>query len=342
MTPINDLLLRVANSQPVERPPVWMMRQAGRYLPQYRAVRSQAGSFREMIAHPEFAAEVTLQPVDLMGVDAAIIFSDILVLPEAMGLPYIMEENRGPVFPEIISASHDLKKIHLPKINSNLQDTLEAIRITQEKLHNRVPLIGFAGAPWTIFAYMTEGKGSKTFSRAKAHLYQDKKFAHELLNRITEATIFYLQQQIEAGVQIIQLFDSWAGLLSRDAWLEFSLPYIEKICTHIQTVPKIIFAKGAFFALKELGQCDAQVIGLDWNMNPLEARNQIPGKALQGNLDPCVLYGSPEEIKTQTLNMVSQFEPGKHIANLGHGIYPDIIPEHAKVFIDTVKNFRYS
>lgn len=337
----NTLLLRVANGQAVERPPVWMMRQAGRYLPQYRAVRSTAGSFREMIAHPEFAAEVTLQPVDLMGVDAAIIFSDILVLPEAMGLPYVMEENRGPVFPEIISSNHDLTKLHLPKSQSNLNDTLEAIRITQEKLQGRVPLIGFAGAPWTIFAYMTEGKGSKTFSRAKAHLYQDKIFAHELLNRITEATIFYLKQQIEAGVQIIQLFDSWAGLLSRDAWLEFSLPYIQRICESIQSVPKIIFAKGAFFALKELGECDAQIIGLDWNMNPVEAGIQIPNKALQGNLDPCVLYGSPEEIRKQTLAMLNQFTPGKHVANLGHGIYPDISPEHAKVFIDTVKSFRY-
>lgn len=335
------LLLRVAEGLPVERPPVWMMRQAGRYLPEYRAVRSQAGSFREMIAHPEFAAEVTLQPVDLMGVDAAIIFSDILVLPEAMGLPYVMEENRGPVFPETISSLHELAKLHIPKAHSNLNDTLEAIRITQEKLEDRVPLIGFAGAPWTIFAYMTEGKGSKTFSRAKAHLYQDKKFAHELLNRITESTIIYLNQQIEAGVQIIQLFDSWAGLLSRDAWLEFSLPYIQRICESIQAVPKIIFAKGAFFALKELGECDAQIIGLDWNMNPLEAGIQIPNKALQGNLDPCVLYGTPEEIRKQTVAMLNQFVPGKHVANLGHGIYPDIKPEHAKVFIDTVKSFRY-
>jgi uroporphyrinogen decarboxylase len=337
----NDLILRVARGESVERPPVWMMRQAGRYLPEYRAVRARAGSFRNMIANPEFAAEVTLQPIDLMGTDAAIIFSDILVLPEAMGLPYVMEEQRGPVFPEIISGTLDIEKLHLPSASSNLNDTLEAIQIVKEQLSGRVPLLGFAGAPWTIFAYMTEGKGSKTFSRAKAHLYQNPAFAHALLDKITDATILYLNQQIEAGVDMIQIFDSWAGLLSRDAWLKFSLPHIQKICNAIQGVPKIIFAKGAFFALKELGECDAQVIGLDWNMNPMEAKKQIPGKALQGNLDPCVLYGDEAEIRRQTLQMLSEFEPGKHIVNLGHGIYPDIQPDKARVFLETVKSYRY-
>lgn len=337
----NDLLLRVANGEKVERPPVWMMRQAGRYLAEYRAVRAQAGSFRNMIALPEYAAEVTLQPVDLVGTDAAIIFSDILVIPEAMGLPYIMEENRGPVFPETITSAHDLKRLRTPGPESNLKDTLEAIKIVKEQLDGRVPLIGFAGAPWTIFAYMTEGKGSKTFSKAKSILYRDPVFAHELLSRITDATIQYLKDQIQAGVQIVQLFDSWAGLLSPEAWMEFSLPYIDRICREIQEVPKIVFAKGAFFALKEIGQTDCQVVGLDWNMNPAEAQKLIPNKALQGNLDPCVLYAEPEVIRTQTLDMLAKFPAGKHIANLGHGIYPDISPDAARVFFDTVKSYRY-
>jgi len=337
----NDLLLRVANGESVERPPVWMMRQAGRYLPDYMAVRRKAGSFRNMISYPEYAATVTLQPVDLMGVDAAIIFSDILVLPEAMGLPYIMEEKKGPVFPSIIQSASDIQKLHLPRPDSNLNDTLEAIRLVKSGLQGRVPLIGFAGAPWTIFAYMTEGSGSKTFSRAKSWLYRDPEFSHALLSRVTDATILYLQAQIDAGVQVVQVFDSWAGVLSREAWLEFSLPYIDKICNAIQGVPKIVFAKGAFFGLKELAQVDCQVIGLDWNMVPEEAATLIGNKALQGNLDPCVLYSSAEAIQAQTIAMLHRFPAGRHIANLGHGIYPDIEPAKAKVFIDTVKSFRY-
>jgi len=337
----NDLLLRVARGEQVERPPVWMMRQAGRYLSEYRAVRARAGSFQKMIAAPEYAAEVTLQPVDIMQTDAAIIFSDILVVPEAMGLPYRMEENRGPVFPETLSNLNDLRRLSIPGADSNLKDTLTAIRMVKEGLKGRVPLIGFAGAPWTLFAYMTEGKGSKTFSLAKAHLYRDPVFSHELLHRITDATIQYLKDQIQAGVEIVQIFDSWAGLLSRETWLEFSLPYLNRICTEIQEVPKIVFAKGAFFALKEIGDLDCQVIGLDWNMNPDEVASILPGKVLQGNLDPCVLYADKEVIRKKTLQMLEAFPKGKHIANLGHGIYPDINPEHAEVFIQTVKNFRY-
>jgi uroporphyrinogen decarboxylase len=337
----NDLLLRVARGESVERPPVWMMRQAGRYLPEYMEVRRQAGSFREMIANPEYAAAVTLQPIDLMGTDAAIIFSDILVLPEAMGLPYVMEERKGPVFPAIISSMADIEKLHMPKAQSNLDDTLEAIRIVQDGLQGRVPLIGFAGAPWTIFAYMTEGSGSKTFSKAKSWLYRDKAFSHALLQRITDATIVYLQAQISAGVQIVQIFDSWAGVLSREAWQEFSLPYIDAICTAIQDVPKIVFAKGAFFGLKDLAAIDCEVIGLDWNMVPEDAAQMIGNKALQGNLDPCVLYGAPDAIRSHTLEMLKRFPAGRHIANLGHGIYPDIAPDHARVFIDTVKTYRY-
>jgi uroporphyrinogen decarboxylase len=337
----NDLLLRVARGESVERPPVWMMRQAGRYLPEYMEVRRQAGSFREMIANPEYAAAVTLQPIDLMGTDAAIIFSDILVLPEAMGLPYVMEERKGPVFPAIISSMADVEKLHMPKAQSNLDDTLEAIRIVQDGLQGRVPLIGFAGAPWTIFAYMTEGSGSKTFSKAKSWLYRDKAFSHALLQRITDATIVYLQAQISAGVQIVQIFDSWAGVLSPEAWREFSLPYIDAICNAIQDVPKIVFAKGAFFGLNELATIDCQVIGLDWNMVPEDAAQMIGNKALQGNLDPCILYGAPDAIRLHTLEMLKRFPAGRHIANLGHGIYPDISPGHARIFIDTVKAYRY-
>ena len=341
MRPLNDLLLKVAEGLPVERPPVWMMRQAGRFLPEYRAVRATAGSFQNMLQHPEFAAEVTLQPVDLLGVDAAIIFSDILVIPEAMGCPYVMEEKKGPVFPNPIRSLSDTSTLKPVSSGTNLDDTLEAIKIVKEKLQNSVPLIGFAGAPWTLLAYMIEGKGSKTFSIAKAALYQNPDFCHYVLQQITDATIWYLKSQIAAGVNIVQLFDSWAGQLSKDDFMKFSYPYLLKIAEAITEVPMIIFAKGAHYCLQELSQLPIQVIGLDWTISPNRLGN-TPAVALQGNLDPCVLYAPLPRIENETLDMIRSFPPGKHIANLGHGIYPDISPEAAKCFINTVKNYRYS
>lgn len=341
MTLQNDLLLRVARGEKVERPPVWLMRQAGRFLSEYREVRAKAGSFKNLIAHPEMAAEVTVQPVDLIGVDAAIIFSDILVLPEAIGLNYEMIEKKGPFFPETVRTLSDLDRLHPIEDASNLDDTLEAIRIVKRELNGRVPLIGFAGAPWTIFCYMTEGQGSKTFSVARSRLYQDPEFSHTLMSMITESTIHYLKQQIAAGADIIQVFDSWAGVLGRDLYEVYAIPYLEQICDAITDVPVIVFSKGAFHSIDLIGQLDCQVIGLDWLIEPQAVPMLAPGKAFQGNLDPAALYADFELIEAQTLHMLDQFPPGRHIANLGHGIYPDLPREAVQLFVNTVKNFTY-
>jgi uroporphyrinogen decarboxylase len=336
----NDLLIRAAKGESVERTPVWLMRQAGRILPEYRAVRNSVSGFIELAKTPELAAEVTIQPVDLLGVDAAIIFSDILVIPEAMGLPYEMVEKRGPWFPNTISTKEDLKKLRIADGVDDLSYVIEAIKITKKALNGRVPLIGFAGAPWTIFAYMVEGSGSKTFSKARAMLYNQPEFSHQLLQMITDSTINYLKAQVDAGAALIQIFDSWAGILPPNQYLEFSLPYISQICDAIVTVPKTLFAKGAFFALEEMSKLNCETIGLDWNMKIADAK-KIAGnsKTLQGNLDPAALYGNSQQVKDATIAMMKQFEGSRHIANLGHGVYPDIDPEMVKVFIDTVKNF---
>jgi len=336
----NNLLVQAAKGLTTERTPVWLMRQAGRILPEYRKVRESAGDFKTLVKTPELAAEVTIQPVDILDVDAAIIFSDILVIPEAMGLDYEMEENRGPVFPKKISSPKDLSFIHVAEAGE-LQYVLDAIKLTKKELNGRVPLIGFAGAPWTIFSYMIEGKGSKTFSLAKKVLYTHPEFAHQLLGMITQSTIHYLKAQITAGADIVQIFDSWAGILSPDQYREFSLKYISKICDAIQGTPKTVFAKGAFFARKEMNVLNCDVIGLDWNMNIQESKELLPGKVLQGNLDPCALYGSRDDVKRETKKMLAAFGPTRHIANLGHGLYPDTEVDNVKCFIETVKNYQF-
>jgi uroporphyrinogen decarboxylase len=335
----NDLLLRTALGQKTERTPVWLMRQAGRVLPEYRKVRATIKDFKTLVKSPEFATEVTIQPVDILGVDAAIIFSDILVIPEAMGLNYEMEESKGPVFPKRIESPADLDLLHISGADE-LQYVLDAIKLTKQALNGRVPLIGFAGAPWTIFSYMIEGRGSKTFSAAKKVLYSQPEFAHKLLSMITQSTIHYLKAQVKAGADIIQLFDSWAGVLSPDQYEEFSLKYISQICNAITEVPKTVFAKGAFFARTNLNTINCNVVGLDWNMGIEESRQLIPNKVLQGNLDPCALYGSLEDVKRETKKMLTAFGGTKHIANLGHGLYPDTEVDKVKCFIDTVKEFR--
>lgn len=336
----NDLLLRAANGETTERTPVWLMRQAGRILPEYRKVRDSVSGFIELAQTPELAAEVTIQPVDLLGVDAAIIFSDILVIPEAMGLPYEMIEKRGPLFPQTIRSEAELKKLHVSD-GSELRYVTDAISITKKALDGRVPLIGFAGAPWTIFSYMVEGHGSKTFSAAREMLYTQPAFSHKLLQMITDSTINYLKAQIEAGAQLVQIFDSWAGILGPKQYAEFSMPYIAQICDAITTVPKTIFAKGAFFAREEMGKLNCETIGLDWNMGIAESRKLIgPEKTLQGNLDPAALYGTADQVREATITMMEQFKGTRHIANLGHGVYPDINPEMVKVFIQTVKDFK--
>ena len=336
----NDLLLRAARGEKTERTPVWLMRQAGRILPEYREVRKNIGGFKELVENPSAAAEVTVQPVDILGVDAAIIFSDILVIPEAMGLPYQMVEATGPWFEKTIKSESDIAKLKIAEA-SDLKYVMEAIQITKKELNGRVPLIGFAGAPWTIFSYMIQGKGSKTFSEAKKFLYTEPVLSHKLLHKIAESTIHYLKGQIQSGVDIVQIFDSWAGVLSPEQYKEFALHYISMICDSITEVPVIVFAKGAHFARREMSKLNCNVIGLDWNMDVKESREMIgPNKTLQGNIDPCLLYASEEAIQFETEEMLKAFGSNKHIANLGHGLYPDTDPEKVKFFINTVKNFR--
>ncbi|WP_192821646.1 uroporphyrinogen decarboxylase [Rufibacter sp. LB8] len=336
----NDLFLRAALGQPTERTPVWLMRQAGRILPEYRAVRERLSGFKELVETPDLAAEVTIQPVDLLDVDAAIIFSDILVVPEAMGCTYEMVEKRGPLFPKTVQTAADVENMRVADPYEHLNYVLEAIKVTKRELNGRVPLIGFAGAPWTIFAYMVEGSGSKTFSKARKMLYEEPELSHKLLRKITDTTIAYLKAQVTAGADLIQIFDSWAGILPPGHYQEFSYRYIAEICTALTEVPVTVFAKGAFFSMPAFKQLDCQVIGLDWNMDIKEAR-QLFGdtKTLQGNLDPCALYNDFEGVKRETRKMLDAFGPGRHIANLGHGVYPDTDPEKVKCFIQTVKEY---
>ncbi len=336
----NDLVLRVLRGEKVERPPVWLMRQAGRILPEYRAVREKMGGFIDLVKNPQFAAEVTIQPVDILGVDCAIIFSDILVIPEAMGLPYEMVEKRGPFFPKTIQSLADIEALHIAQAD-DLQYVLDAIQTAKKELRQRVPLYGFAGAPFTILAYMIEGSGSKTFSKAKSFLYQSPVLAHKLLEKITQSTINYLKAQIKAGADVVQIFDSWAGILSPEAYNEFSLKYIQQICEAVQEAPTVVFAKGAFFARQQMKNLPCSAIGLDWTMDIKESRAIIGNeKVLQGNLDPCMLYAPDEVLVRETQKMLTDFG-AKHIANLGHGVYPDINPEKVKLFVQTVKNWRY-
>lgn len=334
----NDLLLRAARGEKVERTPVWLMRQAGRILPEYRAVRGKLRDFKELVETPERAAEVTIQPVDILGVDAAIIFSDILVIPDAMGLPYEMEEGRGPFFPKTISTMRDVESLSVVLPEQDLQYVLDAIKITKSELNGRVPLIGFAGAPWTIFAYMIEGGGSKTFSKPRRMLFNEPSLSHHLLDMITQSTIGYLKAQIEAGADLVQVFDSWAGILNPVHHQEFSMRYISAICDAITEVPITVFAKGAYWARQDMSKLNCEVIGLDWNMNIQESREIIgDSKTLQGNLDPCALYGSINEVERATKQMLKEFGGHRHIANLGHGVYPDTNPENVKCFVETVK-----
>ena len=338
----NDLFLRAARGEAIERYPVWLMRQAGRILPEYRALRATLSGFKELVETPALAAEVTIQPIDHLDVDAAIIFSDILVVPEAMGLPYQMLEQKGPWFENTIRSEEQL---NLLDVNIDVSDRLsyvfEALKITKKELNGRVPLIGFAGAPWTILCYMVEGKGSKTFSESRKFLYTQPAVAHELLSRIAEVTITYLKLQLEAGADALQLFDSWAGILGREQYQIFGLNYINMIVEAFPNVPFTVFSKGAIASLPEISAVQCTTIGLDWNMDIAIARELVgESKTLQGNLDPCLLYAPNEIIEKETLNLLKSFKSQRHIVNLGHGVYPDIDPEKVKVFIKTVKNYE--
>lgn len=336
----NDLFLRACKQLPVERTPIWVMRQAGRYLPEYMQVREKV-DFLTLCKTPELAAEVTLQPIDIIGVDAAIIFSDILVIPEAMGMPFEMREVTGPLFLNPIRNSDDADKLKPADPSTDLKYVLDAIKLTKQELMGRVPLIGFSGSPWTLLAYMVEGKGSKNFSKLKKMIYEAPSLAHSILDKVSDSVADYLIAQMNAGADAIQIFDTWGGILSQDDFITFSLRYIEKVISRVkrETKPIIVFTKGVHFSFKELADCGADVLGLDWTVNIGKVKEITGDKvALQGNLDPTVLYANHDKIKDEAQKILNSFGDGPgHIFNLGHGILPDIPPENLKALVTYVK-----
>lgn len=337
----NDLLLRTLRGQPTERTPVWMMRQAGRYLPDYMKLKEKY-SFFERCQTPELATEITIQPVEQVGVDAAIIFSDILVVPQAMGMEVQMVEGKGPFLPDPVKQVKDLDKLFLPDVEEKLGYVFDALRLTKRTLDGRVPLIGFAGAPWTLLCYMVQGKGSKTFDEAKAFCYTQPETAHRLLQMITDTTIAYLKGQARAGADVVQIFDSWGGLLGPDDFENLSLYYIRQIVAALkEEVLTIIFAKGAWSSLEGMAATGAHGLGIDWCIRPQMARQLAgPRIVLQGNFDPAKLLSPIPVIEKEVKAMLDAFEGQPHIANLGHGILPNVPVDHARAFVNAVKNYR--
>lgn len=333
------LFIKACRMQPVERTPVWIMRQAGRYLPEYRAVREKY-DFLTMCKTPELASEVTVQPIEIFGFDASIIFSDILVIPEAMGLKLEMIESKGPSFPNPVRNNDDIGKLDNTDIQQKLKYVYDAVKLTKERLSSRVPLIGFSGAPWTLAAYMVEGKGSKNFEIIKSLIFKDPGSAHRLLNKITDAVIEYLKGKVAAGCDALQIFDTWGGMLSPYDFEEFSLRYIRKIIDSLKVtgVPLIVFAKGVK-NIRSIAESGCDVIGIDWTIDIGEARKEInSSKALQGNLDPLVLMSNPEKIETEARRILESFGKGTgHIFNLGHGILPSTPVENVKALVDFIK-----
>lgn len=341
----NDLIIRAAKHKQVERVPVWIMRQAGRYLPEYRKIREKV-SFLELCKTPELAAEVTIQPVELIGVDAAIIFSDILVVPEAMGMELTIDEGKGPVIHNPISDLQSINSLKHFDPEVELKYVLDAIRLTKKLLDNRVPLIGFSGAPWTLLTYMVEGKTSKNFSKVKSFIFNNRELAHHTLNLITDCVIDYLIAQIKAGADLIQIFDSWAGVLAPHHFDEFSFYYLNKIVETIKPnfdVPIILFAKGANHSIEKLAHTGCDVVGLDWTIDIKEAKEKIVNLVtIQGNLDPSVLYASEDFIAKEIDKILKIFPENKGlIFNLGHGIYPDVNPERLKFLVSYIKEKTY-
>ncbi|MCU7493737.1 MAG: uroporphyrinogen decarboxylase [Ignavibacteria bacterium] len=336
----NDLFLRACRRQAVERTPIWVMRQAGRYLPEYRAVREKA-DFLTMCKTPELASEVTIQPVDIIGVDAAIIFSDILVIPEAMGLKLEMHEGKGPIFHNPVRTKDDAKSLKVIDPYKDLKYVLDAVKVTKEALQGRVPLIGFSGSPWTLLTYMVEGRGSKNFSLIKKMIYDEPRLAHELLEMISKAVADYLSAKIEAGVNAVQIFDTWGGILAPDDFREFSLQYITRVISELKKKdePVIVFAKGVHYNIGELADSGADVLGLDWTMDLGSVRKLVGSKvALQGNMDPCVLYANQDVIRKRAMDVMRSYGEGTgHVFNLGHGILPDVDPENLKALVRIVK-----
>jgi len=336
----NDRLLRTARGEMTDCTPVWMMRQAGRYLPEYRKIREEH-SFFEVVETPELAAEVTIQPVDRFAVDAAILFCDIMVVPEAMGLTVKMVSGQGPTFPEPLTTPDEMERLVEPDVEGSLEHVFQALTLTRKELEGRVPLIGFSGAPWTLMAYMVEGGSSKSYRSARQWLYRHPEASKDLLQRTTDVIVDYLIRQVDAGAQMLQVFDSWAGLHSPETFHAFCLPYLAEIADRVKdahpAVPIVIFAKGAHYALDALADTDYDVISLDWTMDPEAVRDTVGDRAvLQGNLDPCGLYARPDALRRDVHQMLERFGPHHHIANLGHGMLPDHKPEHARLFVDAV------
>lgn len=337
----NDLLLKALSGQRVERPPVWMMRQAGRYLPDFRKLKEKHDFF-ERVRNPAMACEITIMPVKQIGVDAAILFSDILVVPQAMGIEIKMVESKGPVVPHPIRTSQQIDQLITTDIPQRLDYVMKAIGLTLTELNNSVPLIGFAGAPWTILCYIVQGGSSKSFDLALDFCEELPELAHRLLSKITDCTIEYLNAKADSGVHAIQLFDSWAGILDQAQYKEFSHQYNTRIINAINNkVPVILFAKDRGSELDRLMDCGASAMGIDWNIYPESARRLTQNKiTLQGNLAPSVLLEDTNVVREETLKMINRFGAQRYIANLGHGILPETPVDNAIAFVETVKNYR--
>ncbi len=346
----NDRLLRALLREPVDRTPVWIMRQAGRYLPEYRATRAKAGSFLGLATNPELACEVTLQPLARYPLDAAILFSDILMIPKAMGVGLTFEEGEGPRIERPVKSAADIRALPVPDPSQDLRFVLDAVSLIRRELAGRVPLIGFAGSPWTVATYLVEGGSSRDFTATKGLLYGDPKALHALLGKLARATTAYLNAQIEAGAQAVMLFDTWGGALSTPAYLEFSLSYLEKIVAELtrerdgRRVPTILFTKGGGAWLERLAKSGADALGVDWMTELSAARRMTFDRvALQGNLDPAVLISPPDVIRTEVARALESYghAPG-HIFNLGHGIQPGVNPDHVSAMVAAVHDLSPS
>tara|TARA_B100000767_G_scaffold156646_1_gene147296 strand:- start:599 stop:1624 length:1026 start_codon:yes stop_codon:yes gene_type:complete len=337
----NDLFLRALKGESVERPPVWMMRQAGRYLPDFMKLKAKYDFFTRCRT-PELATEITVMPIHQIGTDAAILFSDILVVPQAMGLPFEMKANIGPWLQQPISSAADVNKIRVPNVEEALDYVMDAIKMTKSELDNAVPLIGFAGSPWTIMCYSVEGQGSKTFNKAKSFCFSEPEAAHQLLQKITDTTIMYLKAKVRSGVDAVQIFDSWGGVFSPADYQVFSWPYIQQIIDALkEEAPVIVFGKGCWFALDEMSTSGASALGVDWTITPENARAFTNRNiTLQGNFDPSRLLSPIQEIERGVKDMIDRFGKDKYIANLGHGILPNIPVENAQAFVNAVKNYK--
>ncbi len=341
----NDRFLRALRREPVDMTPVWMMRQAGRYLPEYRQTRTRAKDFLTLCKTPEFACEVTLQPLERFPLDAAILFSDILTIPDAMGLGLYFSEGEGPRFERPVRSKAEIDKLVVPDVNESLSYVMDAVSLIRRELDGKVPLIGFSGSPWTLATYMVEGGTTKNFSKVKGLMFEQPQAMHILLDKIAQAVTAYLNAQIAAGAQTVMIFDTWGGILTSRDYLEFSLHYMQKIVAGLnrkqddgQTVPVILFTKDGSEWLEEIAATGCDAIGLDWKLPISKARQRVGDKvALQGNMDPCILYASPKRIREEVASILASYGKGNgHIFNLGHGIHPEVNPERVTVFIDAV------